>query len=345
MTWPEPPAPDAARAALVATRLELVRRATAGLGGRAALLESRRDVAWVTSGAALHVVQGGDTVAAPLLVTAADAVVLAPNNEVARVAEEEVGGLPVRLEVTPWYEPHGARQAATRLAGGDGFVDGAGLGDALQVDRQRLDPLEQERLRWLGRVARAALDGAAATIHAGRTESEVAAALTTPLVAAGVRVPVVLAGADARMRYRHPLPTLTPIRDRLVLVLVAERWGLHVAGTRMAWLGGDGRTHPADVQALRVLGAMRAATRPGATLGDLLQTAVTAYRAEGLEDEGTNHHQGGTIGYGPRERVATPGDPTVLEAGMAVAWNPSVPGGKAEATLLVGEAAAETVLD
>ena len=147
------------------------------------------------------------------------------------------------------------------------------------------------------------------------------------------------------MRYRHPLPTLTPIRDRLMLVLVAERWGLHVAGTRMAWLGGDGRTHPADEQALRVLAAMRAATRPGATLGDLLQTAVTAYRAEGLEDEWTNHHQGGTIGYGPRERVATPGDPTVLEAGMAVAWNPSVPGGKAEATLLVGEAAAETVLD
>jgi Xaa-Pro dipeptidase len=66
---------------------------------------------------------------------------------------------------------------------------------------------------------------------------------------------------------------------------------------------------------------------------------------EGLGREWTNHHQGGTIGYAPRERIATPGDGTVLEAGMAVAWNPSVPGGKAEATLLVTPDDPETILD
>ena len=41
------------------------------------------------------------------------------------------------------------------------------------------------------------------------------------------------------MRYRHPLPTGTPVRDRLMLVLVAERWGLHVAATRIARIDQD----------------------------------------------------------------------------------------------------------
>jgi Xaa-Pro aminopeptidase len=112
----------------------------------------------------------------------------------------------------------------------------------------------------------------------------------------------------------------------------------------MAWLSGEGRPHPADEQAAGVLQAMIAATRPGATLGAVLEAASQAYEAAGLPGEWRNHHQGGTIGYGPRERVATPGDETRLEAGMALAWNPSVPGGKAEATLLLHDDGPETIL-
>jgi Xaa-Pro aminopeptidase len=342
---PEPRAAAAARAAVVEARLDVVRRAIVASGGGAALLQRRRDVAWVTAGAELHVVQGGDAVAAPLLVTASKAVVIAPNNEAARITEEELGDLPIRLEVTPWYEPDAAKRVVGRLAGRDGLADAAVVEDALQAARQQLDPLEHERLRWLGQVARVALDAAASAIEPGWTEAAVVAALTAPLVGAGVRLPVVLAGADERMRYRHPLPGRAAVRDRLMLVLVAERWGLHVAATRMTWLAGGGRTHPADEQASRVLAAMRAATRPGATLGDVFEAAATAYVDEGLGREWTNHHQGGTIGYAPRERIATPGDGTVLEPGMAVAWNPSVPGGKAEATLLVTGGGPETILD
>jgi Xaa-Pro dipeptidase len=342
---PEPRAGEGATAAVVDARLHLVRRAIAASGGGAALLERRRDVAWVTAGGALHVVQGGDVVAAPLLVTASKAVVIAPNNEAARIAEEELGDLPITLEVTPWHEPDAAERAVARLAGRDPLVDAAALGDALQAERQRLDPLEHERLRWLGQVARVALDGAVSAIEPGWTEADVVAALTARIVRAGVRLPVVLAGADERMRYRHPLPARAAVRDRLMLVLVAERWGLHVAATRMAWLAGGGRTHPADEQASRVLAAMRAATRPGATLGDVFEAAATAYVDQGLGREWTNHHQGGTIGYAPREQIATPGDGTVLEAGMAVAWNPSLPGGKAEATLLVTPDGPETIVD
>jgi len=199
-------------------------------------------------------------------------------------------------------------------------------------------------MRWLARAARAALDGSTAVMLPGRTEADVVSVLVGSLGAAGVRAPVVLAGADERMRFRHPLPSAEPLRDRLMLVLVAERWGLHVAATRMAWLGGDGAMHPADAQASRVLAAVAGASRPGATLGEVFAAAEAAYEREGLPGEWQQHHQGGTIGYAPRERIATPGDPTPLEAGMAVAWNPSVPGGKAEATLLVTDGEPEAIL-
>jgi Xaa-Pro aminopeptidase len=340
----EPATPAGVREALVDARLHLVRRAAAEAGGAAVLLERRRDVAWLTVGADLHVVQGGDAVAAPVLVTRDDAVILAPNNEAARIADEELPGTGLRLETTPWYEPGAAGVVARRLAGSGAILGGAVLDDALAGPRQRLEPFEHARMRWLAAVARAALHGATATILPGRTEADVVAALTGPLVGAGIRVPVALAGADERMRYRHPLPTRTPIRDRLMLVLVAERWGMHVAATRMAWLSGEGKTHPADDQAAAVLGAMAGATRVGATLGGVLDAAARAYEAAGLPGEWRNHHQGGTIGYGPRERIATPGDGTVLEAGMALAWNPSVPGGKAEATLLLHDDGPETIL-
>jgi antitoxin VapB len=80
---------------------------------------------------------------------------------------------------------------------------------------------------------------------------------------------------------------------------------------------------------------MVAASVPGATLGDVIAAAQRAYAEAGFPDEWRLHHQGGLLGYRPRERVATPGDPTVLAPGMAVAWNPSITGVKLEASLLI----------
>jgi Xaa-Pro aminopeptidase len=88
---------------------------------------------------------------------------------------------------------------------------------------------------------------------------------------------------------------------------------------------------------------MHAATRPGATLGDVVTVARSAYAGAGFPDEWRDHHQGGSIGYQARERIALPGDTTVIEPGMAFAWNPSIAGAKAEDTILVTDGGARTV--
>jgi len=124
-----------------------------------------------------------------------------------------------------------------------------------------------------------------------------------------------------------------------MMVVVGERAGVHVAITRFAELDEpsselDRRREATDA----VLDAMIGATRAGTTLGGVLDAARSAYADAGFADEWRLHHQGGTIGYGSRERIATPGDATPLEAGMAVAWNPSITGTKAEATLIVTSA-------
>ncbi|HVL54618.1 MAG TPA: M24 family metallopeptidase [Vitreimonas sp.] len=82
--------------------------------------------------------------------------------------------------------------------------------------------------------------------------------------------------------------------------------------------------------------AVHEATRAGTTLGQVFAAGQAAYAAAGFADEWRNHHQGGSIAYQGRETIATPGDRTVVEPGMAFAWNPSVPGAKVEDTFILG---------
>ncbi|MDQ3148754.1 MAG: M24 family metallopeptidase, partial [Chloroflexota bacterium] len=227
---------------------------------------------------------------------------------------------------------------AQRLAGGPP-LDDAALEDALEPMRCLLSEMEATRMTAIARSATAAATAALAAVHPGARELEVAATAMAFLAGQGIRAPVLLAAADDRIsRYRHPLPGERRVEHRLMLVIVAERWGLHVAVTRFAEL----RPPDADLSARmaateQVHAAMIEATRSGRTLGDVFAVAQAAYAEAGHADEWRLHHQGGIIGYQGRERIAVPGDPTVIRAGMAFAWNPSVAGAKTEETMLVAD--------
>jgi Xaa-Pro aminopeptidase len=172
-------------------------------------------------------------------------------------------------------------------------------------------------------------------VEPGQTEHDLAARLVGRL--AGVRSPVVLVAADDRIaRYRHPLPVGAPIGRRVMLVLVAERWGLHAAVTRFRDLEPPSADLQARIHAVAdVERAFHEATVAGATLGDVFAAGQAAYAEAGFPDEWRDHHQGGTIAYQGRESIATPGNPTRLEPGMAFAWNPSIAGAKAEDTFIL----------
>lgn len=333
------PLDGAARRRLSAQRVAEIRGMVADRGGRAALLRSRANVAWATAGGQHHVVtSAGDGVGA-VLVSGLGAWFLAPNIEAARLHDEELTDLGVEIVAHDWWAPGGMEHSLARLvprgAGGP-VLDDAALDAGLRTRRSRLDQLDHERMARIGAYAVASVEGALADAHPGITEEGLAADLLGRLV--GVRAPVVLVAADGRIaRFRHPLPTANVIHGRVMLVLVAEAWGLHVALTRFrAWRPDTDDLVERWAAVREVQGAMHAASRPGATLGQVFDVARQTYRSAGFPDEWRDHHQGGTIAYEGRETVAVPDDPTVIEAGMALAWNPSIAGVKAEDTIVVG---------
>jgi Xaa-Pro aminopeptidase len=334
---------DPARRSEVVRRVELIRALTEARGGTAALLWSRRTFAWLTLGGLNHVAIGTEIGAAPLLVTRREVVAISPNIEAGRLATEELAGLPIEPVAVPWWEPGAIGSEAARRAGGRLLSD-VDLEDALVPVRSRLGVIEQDRMAAIGAAVATALDGALRGVVDGTTESELVAMLEARLE--GFRTPVLLAAADERIeRFRHPLPTDSPIQRRVMLVVVAERWGLHVAATRFRELVPPSAQLAATIEATRrVEAAIHGATRPGATLGEAFDAARAAYAAAGVPDEWQLHHQGGTIGYQGRERIAVPGDPTRIESGMAFAWNPSITGAKAEDTFVLAASGARRVV-
>ncbi|MBA2720417.1 MAG: M24 family metallopeptidase [Chloroflexi bacterium] len=332
---PVDPTTASQRRSLVEQRLERIRGFARDRGATCALLASRANVAWATAGAQHHVVTASETGVARLLVTADGAWLLAPSLEVARLVEEEVPDLGIDVIGVPWWEPARLDEAVARLAGSTRPLDDADLAAELGAARSILDPTDQARLAILGAVGERAVVDALAAVEPGRTEGELAASLIGRLV--GARAPVVLVAADGRIaRFRHPLPGPLAIRKRVMLVLVAEAWGLHVAVTRFREFEAPDADLAARIAAVAdVHRAMVEATVVGATLGDVFQTAQAAYEAAGFPAEWQDHHQGGTIAYQGREVVAVPGDATRIEAGMAFAWNPSIAGTKAEDTFLL----------
>ncbi len=218
--------------------------------------------------------------------------------------------------------------------------------DELQRLRSILTPTEHARMAWLATLIVDVVETALSHVGPGTLEDEIVARTAAGFAAAGVRLPVVLTASDERIvRYRHPVPKSVPIDERAMLIVVAERWGLHVAHTQFRELRERGPVIDDRAAKLgEVLSAMRATTIPGNTLGDVLRAAQSAYERVGMPDEWTLHHQGGTIGYQARERVTMPGDPTLIQPGMAFAWNPSAVGSKREETLYLDPSGAQHVL-
>jgi Xaa-Pro aminopeptidase len=123
-----------------------------------------------------------------------------------------------------------------------------------------------------------------------------------------------------------------------------RRAGLIVSATRLVYFGAvpeELRLKLGQVAAIDA--AAMAATKPGRSIGDVFADIQAAYAAQGVPDQWQYHHQGGPAGYGAREIIATPGNPTLVEANQLYAWNPSVVGCKSEDSILVGNSGFEIV--
>lgn len=313
----------------------------------AVVLTRRANFAWLTAGCVNHVGQSTDGGVVTLVATPDEVCCVASAIEAPRMRAEELRGRGIEVVEYPWHDAAAMSRTWADVIGGrraafdipvPGLPGGlAALPSGFDELRWSLCEAEEQRYRELGRETGTALQEVCRAVCPGQSEHEVAAALARRLHAKGIRTPVVLIAADDRIdTYRHPLPSERRIDRRVMVVVGAEKYGLHCSATRLMSfeaLGGElRRRHDAVV---RVDARMIAETRPGRTLGDVFAAAQRAYADEGFADEWQQHHQGGSTGYLGREVKAGPICPARIQAHQAFAWNPSITGTKSEDTILV----------
>ncbi len=329
----------------VQTKLGRVRALMAEHQVSALWLQRVDNVAWITGGVDVAVNIADVTGVASVLITDDRAELWTTTIEAPRLrVEDDVEGRGFELHVSPWEQPMPIHVGGTLAV--DVPVDGAlNLGTAIQQVRARLLPVEVERFRVLGELCADAMGAAIESIEPGLTEWEISGILADEVRIRTITPIVILIATDERIhRVRHPLPLDKEMERYAMLVLGGRRYGLVCSLTRLLHFGDLSddlrrRMHAcAEIDA-----AMIAASKPGATLGDIFTITQDAYARAGYEGEWKLHHQGGIAGYSAREFLATPGHPTALEAGMVCAWNPSITGVKFEDTILVTDGAPEVL--
>ena len=325
----------AARRAELAVKLARVGAWLETRGADALHLRRAENLAWITGGGDLLVHREGAPIAEAI--ATGDALVVVTNRiEAARLEVEE---LPpgARVETVPWFEPAGRGARVRELLGARRVIDDADP-DVVAL-RQPLLAVERARLAAIGGVASRALGDTASALEATFTERTAAARLHGAIREAGADLPVALVAGEARLgRVRHPVATDAPLGGAALLLVCAQRFGLVASLSRLVAFGRVPDAVTAALEkVLRVEAAMLAATRPGVATEAVLEAAQRTYADDGVPDAWHDHHQGGPAGYLPRDWLAVPGERRPLRAGVAVAWNPSLPWAKSEDTFLLEE--------
>lgn len=296
-------------------------------GAESIALTRPETLSWYFDGARTGVPYGGLPVFSALVHRDGTAQVTALENEAERLGAEEIGGAEIRA--VPWY--------ADLMEGVPGALLDTAVTGELRQARAALLPVERERYRMLGQDAAAAMTHVLQRCRPDMSEYDLAADLAHAVLSTGAEPSVILVAGAARGGIQHPLPTSAAVGDRVMAVLTAKRFGLHVSLTRWARFGGAETT--AEIALREVEADAFAATRPGREVREVLGDIASAYVRHGLgtadRPAWRQHHQGGPTGYLGRDPKADPRTTTLVTAGGAFAWNPWVPHAKIEDTVLI----------
>ena len=321
-------------------------------GVDALLLRQVSSFAWATAGSPSYVNTAVDRGEAAVLYTREGRFAFTNDIEAQRLRDE--GNLERRgftLVVSPWVA--GSSSALSEATRGLTLAsDSPGPGEIdlrIPVGRMRaaLCETEVQRFRNLCTLCGEAMGEAISLTTPGSSEHEIAAGVSQALVRRGVTPIVLQVAVDARIfAYRHALPTDASLSSYAMLSFCGRRDGLVCSLTRLVHFGSLSAELARKEEAVaRVDASLLRASVPGTGLRDLFDVAVRAYASNGYDGEWRHHHQGGVVGYEPREILATPTSEEVVAANHVVAWNPTIQGTKSEDTALVTQAGAEVLTE
>lgn len=311
----------------------------------AMLIKKQPNFSWITAGGVNFVGMATEMGVTSVLVTERDAFVIANRIEARRMREEEVKDVGFEVLEYEWYEDK-EMEIVRRIAGdksvgcdvvlpGTQFVE-----NTFKRLRYELTEGEISRYLFLGEsLSRIVEEVLMKEVKPGQTEIEVAGKVSAKLWKEGIEPIAFMISSDDRVRsYRHPISKNKKIENLLMASINARYKGLITTITRMAYFG---RIPESLVRQYRdnveIECIMIAKTRIGEEMRIPVLTAIEEYEKRGYKDEWKLHHQGGAMGYYPREIRVTPHTTERVLRNQAFCWNPSISGTKSEDGFIVTE--------
>ena len=318
---------------------------------QALLLKRQANFSWMTGGGLNMVGIATELGNASLLITEKEKFVITNNIEAPRMVEEEgleAQGYQVRS--FPWHEDRElslVREIVGRGSVGCDwpFPDAVMVAEEVARLRYSLTTEELARYRWLGGRVSAALERTMIAAEKGEKESEVVGRLCRELWKDRIDPMGMMSAADERIsRFRHPIPTEKKVEKFLMVSVNARKGGLIVCLTRFVHFGQVPQELREKYEANVFIDcAFMAASRPGVPAREVLRKGIEAYGAKGYPEEWKLHHQGGSIGYSPRDYRVNFETPDIIQENQAFTWNPSITGTKSEDTILVASRGVELI--
>ncbi|CAN2222761.1 PepP Xaa-Pro aminopeptidase [Candidatus Nanopelagicaceae bacterium] len=302
----------------------------------ALVLRRNPNLAWAIAGRS-HVPTTIDAACFDLIITQDSATAITNVVEAPRLIAEELPS-EITVKTVPWSQgrdpllPAGAKIGSDQPGG-----DRVDLGVEIEAIRGSLIAEDVARFKEICSDAAIALGYAMKEVSQGDREIDVAGLITRALWRANLEIAFLgIAGQDRIEKFRHPLPTISLVGNRVSASICAKRKGLIASVTRIVTFGPMAQESLARYEGIyKVEAAMFDATVVGNAFSDPINAAIAAYPENGFEkDEWQKHHQGGPTGYLPRDWPANQGTTRAIADNQPIAWNPTGAGWKAEDTIL-----------
>ncbi len=303
------------------------------------LIDRAPDFTWITA---------GSEPAVPLFVRDDGSVfLLTTAAEGARLLAGDLKGMGYQLREIHWESEQADREAVILdLCGGRPFAADSGFSGGRRLDEQvaalrvPLTETEVRKYRWLGPKCAEAVESVCRQVQPGMTERGIEALVSYALLRRTIRPESVCVVTDERIREDGAACSGDDGKlEKALLVRVrAQRWGLHIALTRLVHFG----PVPEEMEnAARAAAAVNAGfwarTLPDAKAGAIVKGARLDYSKAGFTGDCDSGDQGGAIGYLAPDWIATSESNRTVSTGEAFAWCPAVQGVRVEDTMLLNE--------
>ena len=307
----------------------------------AVYLKRQANFSWLTGGEISYVNIATELGGVGLLLTPEKAYAVSNNIEAVRMEKEaELPAQGYEIRSFPWHDER--ETAIVKELGGSNIAADYGFPGAMDVSgeiarlRYSLTPWEVERIRELARLSSRAAEETLQQLKRGEKECQVIGRLSQKLWEHRIDFVIAFCAADDRIAsFRHPITTERRIETRAMLSVNTRKGGLIVSLTRFAQLG---KVPPALRKQYKdnvyIDSVIMAATLPGRPVVEAFKAGIEAYKQLGYPNEWELHHQGGSIGYMPRDYRVTWQTTEIVQENQAFTWNPSISGTKSEDTIL-----------